>query len=262
MKLSQFNTDYIKNRILEKGPFSQEENLRIYEKSFSNIAHSRPFKLLVEKYSLHEKAVLDVGCYCGSHLIHFGEGSVGLERQDAGVKFALAIGLNVIQCNVEDKWEFTEGPFDAAWCSAILEHVVSPHKLLRECWRKLKYDGLLFARVPIIPNPIVESCMRCLPQWRNRFHSGYTSYSAVEHLYAYTRKSAIFLIKRAGFEVIDVNTLWPPIPLLNRILKPLIYRFGITDSLTVIAKKDPEFKYPEKRLKAFTPGWMLELDKR
>lgn len=246
--------DIVKETALLNSSLPREEIERICKESFSKNAISKRLQLLIQKYGLDTKKILDVGCACGRHLVYFGEGSVGLELKPNEVEFARAIGLKVIQCNIEDKWEFTEAGFDAVWCFSILDHVISPHKLLMECWRKLKDDGLIFICVSAIPHPLVQRLFK--------LRLGYVPYQATEHLYAYTRRSLEFLLERAGYRVVEV-VISPPVQL--RFLTPLIKllsRYGGSVQLTVVAEKNPEFKYAEKRLKAFTPSWMLELDKR
>jgi len=73
----------IKNLILEKGNYGQEENLRIYNKFFSRMPLN--LRIPLEKYSLQKKKVLDVGCTYGNYLIYFGEGSQGVNIQKGSV---------------------------------------------------------------------------------------------------------------------------------------------------------------------------------
>lgn len=139
----------IKERIFKNSSFSPEETGKIWEKYFRFI----PLKLQLplQKYELNKKKVLDVGSAWGEFLIHFGSGSKGIEINDREIAFSRAIGLDVDQYNVEDEWHEMPASFDAIWCSNVLEHVVAPHKLLRQFHKTLKTEGIVFIRVPTIP---------------------------------------------------------------------------------------------------------------
>lgn len=50
---------------------------------------------------------------------------------------------------------FQDGEFDAVWCSHVLEHVPNCGLALREIWRVLRDDGLLFVMVPPYKSDLV-----------------------------------------------------------------------------------------------------------
>lgn len=215
----------IRRLILSQAPFSGEENLRIYNKFFSKIPSS--FVIPYEKYRLWGKKVLDVGCSYGFYLIHFGAGSVGVEISEKMVNFARAIGLTVVNCDIENSIEVEDKAFEAAWCSNVLEHMVSPHKLLKEIHRKLKPNGLTFLKIPLIPNRVFQGALNMAGRK--------AGYKASEHLYAFTKDTGEFVVERAGYKVIEANTFCPPSKTLNRILNPLLFR--CTPTITIVAEK-------------------------
>ena len=251
LNIPMMSKDEIRVLILTKAPFSKEENMRIYNKFFKPVPKSLIIPL--RKYMLGSKKVLDVGCSYGHYLIHFGEGSVGLDAIDHYCEFGKAIGLDIRKCNVEVELPVENVSFDAVWCSALLEHVVAPHLLLLRFHKVLKDDGLLFINVPTVPPNIVLEKLIKIAQ-------GHIGYKAVEHINAFTKKTLEFTIERAGYKIIEINTSRPVNALLNKITNPILIRCGL--SVTVIAKKDPNFRYPEKRVKAFTPAFMINMDDR
>lgn len=224
----------INSVIKEKGPFSVPENERIWHKFFSRVPAT--FRLPLAKYRLGEKAVLDVGCGYGPYLIHFGAGSCGFDISERMVGFARAIGLNAVEGDIE-RDEVPFGPYDAVWCSNLLEHVVSPHAVLRTFHGALKEEGLLFLKVPLIPHPFVG--------WLYRLIVGRPGYLADEHLYAYSKRTIEFIVARAGFRIVETDCFWPSSMVLHRILAPALSRFGTT--VTVVGKRDSSFTYAEKR---------------
>jgi SAM-dependent methyltransferase len=224
----------IKAVIIRKGCFDPLENERIRDKFFSRMPAT--FIIPLAKYRLNEKSVLDVGCGYGPYLAHFGGGSCGFDISGRMVRFASAIGLRAVEGDIErDALPF--GPYDAVWCSNLLEHVVSPHGVLRKFHGVLKDGGLLFLKVPLIPHPFLSWLYHCAV--------GRPGYLADEHLYAYSKKTIEFIVLRAGFRIIEIDCFWPASPLLHYIAGPLLSRFGTT--VTVVAKQDPYFSYAEKR---------------
>ncbi len=227
----------LKSFILGNGCFDEKENLRIYHKFFRGSSYIQCFFCLVDEFQ--RKRVLDVGCSYGHFLIHFPQGSAGVEINPRMIEFARGLGLEAISANIEDCIPVESSSFDIVFCNAVLEHMVSPHKLLLELHRILKPAGNLIVGVP------------------NMDAMGYGGWKALEHLYAYNKKSLIFLLERSGFKRIKVygNTLFWLLSHINyRIYEKLPLKFS--PNLIAVAGKDPEFKYPDKRLEIFRPSWL------
>ena len=241
---TRLNLPEVEERIFEQACFDRAENERIYRKFFATVPHS--FLKIVKKYRLAEKRVVDVGCGYGHYLIHFGPGSLGLDANEKSMRFARSIGLEILGCNVEESVPLPPGSFDAVWCANLLEHMVAPHLLLSRLHRVLKDDGLLIAKVPVIPPWPVRSAVRLLGKP--------LGFEASEHINAFTPATFAFTVQRAGFQVMESVSLAFANPLLQVIAAPLSRSLG--GSITLVARKDPNFVYPEKRLEAFDPEWM------
>ena len=224
---SKENTE-IKERI-----FSAQGGSVLWEKYFRFL----PLKLTMplKKYNLDKKRVLDVGSAWGEFLIHFGPGSKGIEILPEAVKFSGSLGLDVDEYNFEDEWRESAGSFDAVWCSNVLEHVVAPHQLLRHFYEALKDDGLIFVRIPTIPSNWLYLKL-------NKLLLGFLGYEALQHINAFTRKTAEFAIERAGFKIIESSAFLP-------ILK------DACSFVTIVAQKIP-FQYPSKRPDIHNPKWL------
>lgn len=239
MDLSQ-----IRQRVVENGCFDREENERIFRKFFATVPRS--FLRIVDRYGLGGKRVADVGCGYGHYLIHFGSGSLGLDANESSRRFARSIGLEVVECNVEESVPLEPASFEAAWCANLLEHLVAPHLLLARLHRTLAPGGLLVAKVPVIPPWPVRQGARLLRRP--------LGFEASEHINAFTPASFAFAVERAGFRIAESVSIVLGNALLQIATVPVTRRLGA--SVTVVARKDPNFTYPEKRLEAFDPGWM------
>ena len=238
------NLSEVEKRVIDRGCFGREENERIYRKFFATVPRS--FLQIVQRYGLGEKRVVDVGCGYGHYLIHFGPGSLGLDANEKSRRFALSIGLEVRDCNVEDSLPLEVGSLQAAWCANLLEHLVAPHLLLSRLHRALAPDGLLIAKVPVVPPWFVQQGVRLLGRP--------LGFEASEHINAFTPATFAFTVERAGFQIVESVSLVLGNPLLQAATAPFTRRLGA--SITVVARKDPAFVYPEKRLESFDPKWM------
>jgi len=229
---------------VEQGCFDRDENERIYRKFFATVPRS--FLHAVAKYGLGERRMVDVGCGYGHYLIHFGPGSVGLDANQKSETFARSIGLEVLDRNVEEGVPLEPESFEAVWCANLIEHLVAPHLLLSRLHRILKTDGLLIAKVPVIPPWPVRFAARRL--------GAPLGYEAAEHINAFTPDTFAFTLLRAGFQPLEPISIVLGNPLAQSLTAPLTRRLGA--SITIVARKDPTFVYPEKRLVSFDPTWM------
>lgn len=221
----------LREHILEHGLYSHEENLRIYEKWFAN-GPRYLFRAVDKKYGISNKPLCDVGCAYGMNLVYCHPGSYGIEIQEYEVKFAYGIGLKVYQKNLITD-DISDLPnVEAAWCSAVLEHVDTPHIFLRKLHSLLKTDGVLALYVPTIP---ICPQLRHLPKF-GKYFCGHT---ADDHINAYSPKTIRFFCERAGFKTLEISHFYPNLfSIFNKI--PFI------DGCVYIGGKIDNWQYPER----------------
>lgn len=195
--------------IITRGCYDAAENERIFKKWFARSPRVA-FRRVDAAYGLRDKVICDVGCCYGADLFFAADGSYGLEVDPRYVNFAASIGLPVYQrdaCSQDDMRDLP--PVDAIWCSALIEHVDSPHELLRNLHGIVKPGGLLFLFAPILP---LIPALRYLP----RYGSNFTSHLHDDHVSAFTPKTLRFTCERAGFKTLEVTALYRwPASLLN-----------------------------------------------
>jgi 2-polyprenyl-3-methyl-5-hydroxy-6-metoxy-1,4-benzoquinol methylase len=143
-----------------------------------------------------EGKILDIGAGSGSFLASMkalGWDSYGVDISPKAVERARALGVKMFQGEVSDA-SFPNRFFDVITLRAVLEHVHHPVETLREVYRILKDQGIVYVVVPNIAS---------LNFWLfGRFWFGL---EAPRHLYAYSPSVIRCLAKKAGFEVLSTR---------------------------------------------------------
>lgn len=178
--------------------------------------------------------VLDVGCGLGRHLMLMPEGSFGIDlypNKELSGKYEILIH------DINNGLPFKDESFDVIFGSHILEHLVSPYKILKEFHRCLKWDGRLIVGVP---NP---GCIYF------DFYELTEESDWSEHLYSWNLKQGIRFITNCGFEVEDTYCNFPFSKKFGKIWNSLLLTKRISADLWFIAKKKDEMVYlkPSKR---------------
>lgn len=98
------------------------------------------------------KRILDVGCndgYIASLLLKQNNEVHGIDIVESNLKTAKKRGVLARYHNIEAKsFPYMEDYFDAVILGDVIEHVFDTDKLLRDCRRILKRDGLLLLTTP------------------------------------------------------------------------------------------------------------------
>jgi SAM-dependent methyltransferase len=229
------NTKELQDYILGRGCYSSEENKRIYEKWFAD-APRYLFRAVDKKYAITKRVLCDVGCAYGMNLVFCAPGSYGIEIECYEAKFAQSLGLTVYQRDVINDAVCDVPKADVVWCSAILEHVESPHILLRKLHQLLKPQGLIALYVPTIP---LISSLRYLPGVGKYFFG----HMASDHINAFVPATLRFFCERAGFKTIEVSPFYPdPLRCLNHF--PVAR--CLVDGCVYIGQSITDWEYPQR----------------
>ncbi len=216
----------IRERIRERSPLPEERTEWVIGARYGEIPNRLAHAL--ERWPLDEARVLDIGCNFGHCLVHFGPGSLGVDNVTEHVELCRAIGLDVVQADVDEGLDAVpDGAFDVAWIFDIVEHLDAPRLLLRRIAPKLRPDGLLLLYIGLRPrNPIVRALFR---------RAGIRAWEPDVHYYQFTLATARYLVERAGFRVEEVA-----VPFLRGRLRPL-ERLVLDQTPTAIvaARRDP-----------------------
>jgi SAM-dependent methyltransferase len=233
----------LRDYVLTQGCYSRQENELIYDKWFSN-APRYFFRAVDKKYGITKKILCDVGCSYGMNLVFCAPGSYGIEIEEFEVKFAQHLRLAVYQRDIINDDVFDLPKADVVWCSAILEHVESPHILLRKLHQLLKPQGLVAVFVPTLPLILT---LRHLPGVGKYF----IGHRASDHINAFVPSTLRFFCERAGFKTIEISSFYPgPLRYLNHL--PIANQ--LIDGCIYIGQSIGDWEYPQKATRRVAPS--------
>ncbi len=204
-----------------------------YKKHFSR--RSKDHLEYIEKFirGNYKKSVLDIGCGAGiflSYLRTKGWKVEGLEPDPIMFDYAKnSLSLNVSNHYFED-WK-SEEKYGLIYMSHILDDIPNIKKTLKEIYKKMDINGLLFIEVPNLS-----------VKFRINFEKE-AELKAGE--YFFSKKSLTFLLEKNGFNIIDIKTfrLVHLNTILQKIMSPFAYIMKFQPKkfrpyLRVIAKKN------------------------
>jgi len=221
----------LKKTIIEKSKLSAEEKEKIYKTYFKNWQNQHEYLLKRFDISFNEK-ILDIGCGYGNNLIHFPNDSIGIEANPTIAEFGQSLGLNILPINVEDDLLTINQKFNLIWCSDLLVHVVSPYKFLHDCRNVLKEKGRIIIQIPLM--------------------SIFNKHRSTCHLYSFNKKSLLYLLEMAGFNVIKTSGFIRKKPRwFNYIFEPLLQIYG--GNIWFLAEK--KIETPVNFQKVCFPKW-------
>jgi methionine biosynthesis protein MetW len=155
--------------------------------------------------------VLDVGCGFGYFLKKCDEKqweTYGVDISEYAISEAETYTkAKLLLQNVENGLPtFGDEYFDLVVILDVIEHLHSPHVVLRECHRVLKPCGKLAVATPNLG--AIERLFLKLRGKQNRWHGFYDE----THIRLFTPTSLKLLTERIGFRTVELKTPFQPLP--------------------------------------------------
>ncbi len=173
----------------------------VWRQLIQRIKHGRVGKLLGFYAYLHDIApgrLLDVGCGSGYYLNEMRElgwSVEGLDPDENAVKVSRErYGLKVRQGTLEDL-RLDSQSFEAITVNHVLEHILDPFSLVRECHRILKPGGLLLVSCPN-PQGLGHRIFR--ERWQH--------FDTPRHVYLFSAENLRRIAFSCGFGEVKVRT--------------------------------------------------------
>jgi SAM-dependent methyltransferase len=163
--------------------------------------HDKVLQRNVKKYFRDDYKVADIGC-----------GSKPYERllkphckEHIGIDHELSMHDKSRIDRIGNAYDIdaADGEFDAALCTAVLEHLEEPDKALEECARILKKGGIAIYTAPFI--------------WH--------IHEAPRDFYRYSKYGLTYLFEKNDFEIVEMEALSGFIFTLGQLSVYYLYRF-------------------------------------
>lgn len=149
------------------------------------------------------RRILDVGCGSGQliyHLQNLGWHVRGVDLNADAMACARDNGLDVITGSLEScPWPASS--FDVVHMGDLIEHVPDPLRALKQAARLLHRGGVLMIRTPNADNSFATSTRKV---W-GRLGLPWPHSEAPYHLHEFTPRGLSSLIRRAGFNVLNLH---------------------------------------------------------
>ncbi len=157
----------------------------------------KQFEKLVQKYSLKNKKVIEVGCGKGEYLsLMAGAGmdAYGIEYAEESVESCQRENLQVLQGYLQNKEDkITDEPFDGFFILNFFEHLPDPNGTLAAISANLSEDGIGLIEVPNFDMIL-----------KNNLFSEFIN----DHLFYFTKETLLSTLNQNGFEVLECTEVW------------------------------------------------------
>ncbi len=147
--------------------------------------------------------LLDVGCANGEFLFlakKHGFNSYGVEANTYTADIAMSNGLNVFNGTLEEK-NFEDNYFSVIYLGDIIEHVVDPVALLKECKRILKKEGIIVISTPNMDCFWVK-VTQVICDW---FKFPWSVLLPPYHVYLFSESNFKKLMRKFNFKILEIK---------------------------------------------------------
>ena len=155
------------------------------------------FKKFVDKYSLRNKKVVEIGCGKGEFLTLMkkaGADTYGIEYSDESVEYCRENDLKVSKLYIENNNDLLPAaPYDCFFIMNFFEHLPDPNSTLRALHKNLSDDGVGLIEVPNFDMIL-----------KNNLFSEFIN----DHLFYFTKETLRLTLERNGFEIVECNEIW------------------------------------------------------
>lgn len=194
---------HVKNGYLANKYGYNDANVTSFDRLLAGLIYIHPGRRSELDFSVFylnawpNRYLLDVGCGSGAMLASMQERGWRVEGVDIdpkAVQNARAKGLKVHLGSLAEQ-KFPTNIFDTITMSHVIEHVLDPLALLRECRRVLKPGGCL-----VVMTPNVAS-------WGHRlYRAEWLGLDPPRHLHVFTCSSLAYLVRQASLQASAVST--------------------------------------------------------
>jgi len=231
--LAQYDKSYFENDNPKGGYTNYFEGMRINKKTFVDRLSK------IEKRLGFKGKLLDVGAALGDCLEvaqHLGwKDSYGVEVSKFAVSEAKKRGVKNIKNSVLSESGYKMNSFDVITYQDVIEHVDNPIKELKDAYKFLNKNGIIFLVTPDIGG-----------YWHKLLKSMWYHYKPNEHIMYFSENSLRLALEKSGFKNIETRKTYHVLSIeyvLNRLMYYSPFIFGnLKKVATQIGIKDFAFR--------------------
>jgi SAM-dependent methyltransferase len=203
------NSEELKNLYEEKFYSSEkpeyfknvQEDLQWWELTYRNY-----YKMLEKYCQKNKRKLLEIGSGPGYFLKtgkKLGWDALGFEPSKQAYEYSKKLGVKVVNNFFDEKSANKyAGQFDVVYIDTVIEHLPDPISLLKNARKTLKPGGIIFITTPSDYNPLQTILRKDLgfkPWW----------VFPPQHINYFDFDSIKKLVKRVGFNVLDLSATFP-----------------------------------------------------
>lgn len=188
---SIYGKDYLSYELANEEAFLKLQQLALKDAGFPRFE-----KKLFNLRGNEKPSVIDIGCATGAliNCLRRKEWHVtGVEISPCAEYAQKERGLDVRSVPLEEN-NFPKCSFDALLASHLIEHLNDPMSFLKETHRILKDEGRVFITTPNING------------FQARLFKGRWRSAIFDHLYLFSNRTLIKMLKIAGFKIESIHT--------------------------------------------------------
>ncbi|HEV2688633.1 MAG TPA: class I SAM-dependent methyltransferase [Bryobacteraceae bacterium] len=159
--------------------------------------------------TLRGQRMLDIGCDTGAFLQaaaqEFGVVPVGIDAATRSIATAQQQGIEAYRTPIESAPEHLRD-FPVITAIDLIEHVTDPAGFLREIRKRLRPDGVVYLETPNIRSMVYRIGRGLSHLAHGRPESLFERLFPPQHVQYFTLESMAALCRRAGFEIITIDT--------------------------------------------------------
>jgi 2-polyprenyl-3-methyl-5-hydroxy-6-metoxy-1,4-benzoquinol methylase len=200
--------DLVKNFVRAYQPgYCKDRQNRIRKFILTTISNIFEKRIAIIVPFIKDGKILDIGCGSGGFLNwmkSYGWHTYGCDINDTACERARTRGLDIFWGQLEEA-KYPDKFFDVITMNDVLEHIPSPSRVLCECYRILKEDGLLIVNLPNFD---------CFD--RKIFQGNWYHLDAPRHLYHFSVSTLKWMLGKNGFHI-EKYKFKPLFPVFDKI---------------------------------------------
>lgn len=188
--------------------------LDVFEREM--LASGKRYNLVAEYLSKSQPAggcIAEIGCGGAEALLLLSQRYrfnrvVGIDIAANAHSKGIPSGLEIIDCNLNEKWPFQDGEIDYLIAMMVIEHLFDPFHAFQEIKRCLSRSGAAYVNLPLVTavRNRIRLLLGCLPETSVSYRTWFSTREwDGNHLHYFSMSSIRDLAHACGLRLTDVR---------------------------------------------------------